>query len=57
VDGQVLQIHLGNQTIEIGLPCNGQGDCTDEPAGVVALRMYLNDLTTQLQTRPPCGEL
>jgi hypothetical protein len=58
VDGQVLQIHLGDQTIEIGQPClDAQPDCLEESAGVLTLRTYLTMLATQLRTRPPCSEL
>src|SRR5262245_33718082 len=45
VDGQVFQIHASDRLIEIGMPCNAQVDCTDAPAGVLALQALLEQLT------------
>lgn len=57
VDGQVLQVHVGDALIEIGYDCNGAASCTEIPPGISTLRTHLQMLTTQLLDRAPCSDV
>ena len=54
VDGTVTRVVVDGVVLEVGVPCDGQTDCAEIPAGISRLVGTLDALTTQQSADGSC---